>query len=372
MLRRAIPGMVATWILFALANPVLAGSINPNISILGQPHAVYTDDPSDPNRGRGQFHAGETEIVFDDYLNPYARGYFVVSFGHGEAGVEEGYFTLFRGLPGDIALRGGKYRAPFGALNPVHRHVNPFAVPFRMLMTYLPGEESFNETGIDVSRRFPIVGDFSINAQVDVLQGDSFRMEREPTEADADPLNADGDDRAGESRPAFLGRVSGFAMLGERSGIEFGVSATGGTNNVAAGTRTYLYGADAKVKLWTSPQAYLLLQGEAMALNREDAAWDPADGYTHDTVKPAGGYLFADYNFGVRYNVGGGYERYQEPTADKPVMQTFGLWAGYALMEETTALRLDWRRTAPDEGDGYNTVVFRVIYSMGPHKAHQF
>ncbi len=372
MHRHALAGTILLLMLSMAAGAARAGAINPNISVLGQPHATYTDDPTAPDRGRGRLHAGETEIVFDDYLNPYARGYFVMSLGDEGMALEEGFFTLFRGLPADIALRGGKYRAPFGALNPVHRHVNPFAEPFRMLMAYLPGEEAFNETGIDVSRRFAVVGDFSINAQVDVLQGDSFRMEREPTEDPDDPLNAGGDDRAGESRPAFLGRLSGFTMLGERSALEFGISAAGGTNNVAAGTRTMVYGVDAKTKLWTSPQAYLLLQAEAMGLNREDAAWDPADGYTHESVKPAGGYVFADYNFGIRYNVGGGYERYQEPAVDKPVTQSFGLWAGYALMEETTALRLDWRHIAPEGDTAFNNVTLRVIYSMGPHKAHQF
>jgi hypothetical protein len=372
MHRHALAGTILLLVLSATAGAAQAGALNPNISILGQPFVAYTDDPSDPNRGRGRLDAGETEIVFDDYLNPYARGYFVMSLGGEGMALEEGYFTLFRGLPAGIAVRGGKYRLPFGAMNPQHRHAYPFAEPFALLTAYLPGEEAFNETGVDVSRRFPIAGDFSVNAQVEVLQGDSFRMEREPTADLGDPLNADGDDRAGESRPAFLGRLSGFTMLGERSALEFGISAAGGTNNVAAGTRTTVYGADAKTKLWTSPQAYLLLQAEVIGLNREAAGWDPVDGYTYESVKPAGGYVFADYNFAVRYNVGGGFERYQEPAVDKPVTHSFGLWAGYSLMEETTVFRLDWRHVAPEAGDGYNTVVCRVIYSMGPHKAHQF
>jgi hypothetical protein len=48
-------------------------------------------------------------------------------------------------------------------------------------------------------------------------------------------------------------------------------------------------------------------------------------------------------------------------------------------MEETTAFRLDWRRTQPPSGgvlvassDPIQQLTLRVIYSMGPHKAHQF
>ena len=52
--------------------------------------------------------------------------------------------------------------------------------------------------------------------------------------------------------------------------------------------------------------------------------------------------------------------------------------AGFAVMEETTALRLDWRReqaaaaAGDPEPDAIDVVTLRVIWSMGPHKAHQF
>ena len=48
-------------------------------------------------------------------------------------------------------------------------------------------------------------------------------------------------------------------------------------------------------------------------------------------------------------------------------------------MEETTAFRLDWDHfvpgtppAAPETRRRSNTVTLRVIFSMGPHKAHQF
>jgi hypothetical protein len=364
--------LLSATLLAALVAPAIGGMTNPWISILGQPFMSWTDDPSDPDRLHLRLDPGETELVFDDYLNPYARGLFILTLGEEGLELEEGFFTLFRGLPFNVAVKGGQYRTPFGRLNLVHPHLNPFAEPFGILGAYLPGEEAFIEPGIDVSRRFPVAGDFSLNAQADWFQGNTFRLERESSGDPSDPLETGGDDDAELTRAAALGRVSGFTMLGERSALEFGVSASQGTNNVAAKARTTLLGVDAKVKLWTSSQAYVLLQGEAIRMNRDMAEWDPADGYTLSTVRPAGAYVFADYNFGIRYNVGGGYERFQETTADKPVTQTVNLWAGYALMEETTSIRLDWRHTIPDEGDSVNAVTLRVIYSMGPHKAHQF
>lgn len=364
---------------------VYAGVVNPDISVVGQPFLRVTDDKQDQNSKRVRLDAGETEFVFDSYLNPYARGIFILSLGTGGINLEEGYFTILRGLPGGLNVKGGKYLVGFGKLNPAHPHANPFAEPFRVLGTYLPGNESFNETGISLSGRIPMPGDMSLTASMDVLQGDSFRRVRTVDSASVaagDPLNqyTSGPDRSGETRLAALGRLSGFTMVGERSGIEFGISVTEGTNNVAAAARTRVYGADVKAKLWNSPSSYLVLQGEALKLDRQDASWDPATAqYTKDKITPFGGYVFADYNFALRYNVGASYERYQTDDADKTWNQAVGLFAGFALMEETTAFRADWSHFVPgtpsgaeQTADAVNTFTLRVIYSMGPHKAHQF
>lgn len=379
MLRHA-PPLGFTAFLLLLAAPAFAGVTNPNISIVGQPFVRWNDIAGDPASKRAVLDPGETEIVFDDYLNPYARGFFTLAFGEEGAEVEEGYFTMLRGLPANLVLKGGKYRTGFGKLNPVHPHAYPFAERFRVLAAYLPGDESFNEIGLQLSEQFSLPGDIALTASGDWLQGDSFRIPRATTGDASDPLENGGDDRSGEPRPAGLGRVSGFFPLGDRSGLELGASATVGTNNVAAQTRTTVIGGDLKLKYWTSANAYLLVQSEVLSLDREEAAWDPATlAYTQTAVKPIGGYVYADYNFNTRYNVGASYERFQQPNADETSDQAFGLYAGLALLEETTAFRVDWNHFIPGTPSGVpdappseNTVTLRVIFSMGPHKAHQF
>ena len=368
-------------VLFAAASaPAMAGVVNPDISVVGQPFVRWTDDLNDPARKRPTLNLGEVEGVFDAYLNPYAHGTFILSIADGGIEVEEGYFQLLRGLPGGLAIKGGKYRVGFGKLNPQHPHAVPFADRFRVLQ-YLPGDESLNETGVSLSERLPAPGDFSLTLTGDWLQGDSFRIDREPSGAPNDPLGTDPDaDRPDEPRPAFVGRLAGFGGISDRSGYELGISATEGTNNVAAGTRTRVFGADAKLKLWTSANAYLVLQGEALHLEREDAGWDSTTAaYASNTVTPSGGYFYADFNFNTRYNVGAGYERFQEPVGGEPWSQAIKVFAGYSLLEETTAFRLDWDHFSPatldaaaPERPDVNTVTLRVIFSMGPHKAHQF
>jgi hypothetical protein len=341
----------------------------------------WTDAAGDPTAKRPVFDVGETEFVFDAALNPYAKGYFTVSLQHGAIDLEEGYFSLLRGLPGDIQIKAGKYRVGFGKLNPAHPHTYPFANRFGVLAAYLPGIDSYNETGLDVSYRIPLPGAISLTAYGDVLQGDSFRIARLTTGAANDPLGTTDGDRATEPRAAWLGRLAAFAGLGDRSGIEFGVSATQGTNNVAAATRTLVVGGDVKAKLWTSANAYLLLQAEYLHLDRDDAGFDPAAAaYTKTSNTDAGGYAFADFNWKQRYNVGASFEHYQNPDVSSQDVNSYGAFAGLALMEETTAFRIDWRSThrtgvvpvASNALDTVNEVTLRVIFSMGPHKAHQF
>ena len=382
MSRRSI--IAAALLLTATLGPATAGAgvVNPDISVLGQPFMRWTDDTSDSSPKRVSFDPGEVEMVYDSYLNPYAKGYFVTSLGNDGLALEEGYFTLLRGLPGGLALKGGRYRVGFGKLNPMHPHAVPFAERPRVLAAYLPGEEAFNETGVSLSGRVPLPGTFSLTVSGDWLQGDSFRIPRTPAGSAGDPLATDpeGGDRAGEARPAFVGALSGFGSIGDRSGYEVALCATGGTNNVAAATRTAIYDAAGKLKLWTTANSYLLVQGELLKLDREDAGWDSvAAAYTKTSVRPLGGYLYTDYNFSPRYDAGLSYECFQPPTADRTWNQAVGAFAGLALMEETTSFRLEWNRRLPGTPAGAaaspkttDTFTLRVIYSMGPHKAHQF
>ena len=372
---------------FAPARAARAGVVNPDISVIGQPTLAWNDVAGDPAAKRPVFDVGETEFVFDSALNPYARGMFVASLAGGKIDLEEGYFTILRGLPGDLVLKGGKYRVGFGKLNPAHPHAYPFAERFGVLAAYLPGDEAFNETGLEVSWRLPLPGSWSVTASGDVLQGDSFRIARANSLAANEPLNSALGDRATEPRAAWLGRLAAFAQVGDRSGVELGLSATQGTNNVAARGRTLVTGGDVKAKLWTRANAYLLVQGEYLHLDRDVADWSSTSaGYTLSKTKPAGGYLFADYNWAQRYNVGASFERSGDPTLLGLSHSSVGLFAGLALMEETTAFRLDWRRAHNDPVTTIafgppasvstqvtvNTLTLRVIYSMGPHKAHQF
>ncbi|HWN82571.1 MAG TPA: hypothetical protein VNM87_10775 [Candidatus Udaeobacter sp.] len=367
-MRRARHAAAALALAGALgASPALAGPTNPNISIIGQPFARLTDDPNDIDRERLQFEPGEVELVFDDYLNPYAKAFFTLALGEDGLELEEGYFDLVRGLPLGLALRGGQFRVGFGKENPTHPHTYPFAERFRVLAAYLPGEEGYIETGASLSKLFALPADRSLTLAVDALTGDSFRIERGPSASPDDPLlDPSGiGDRSAETRLAVNGRAAWFAELGELSALEVGASVTHGTTNVAAAARSTIVGLDAKAKLWTSPEAYLLLQAEGLWLDRPVVGWESGAGYTTAPVEALGGYVYGDYNWARRYNAGLGWERFEEPTVEGGASWAMRAYTGLALLEESTAFRLDWERFFPATGDPFNTTTLRAIFSLG-------
>ena len=94
------------------------------------------------------------------------HGNFTMSLGTGGLELDEGFFTLVRGLPAGFALKGGQYRTAFGRINPTHPHALPFAERFGVLAAYLPGEEALIERGVSLSRRVPVAGDFSLDVSV--------------------------------------------------------------------------------------------------------------------------------------------------------------------------------------------------------------
>ncbi len=155
--------------------------------------------------------------------------------------------------------------------------------------------------------------------------------------------------------------------------MEIGLSATRGINNVSLNASTYVFGLDAKAKLWFSPWNVLTIQGEALLLNREEVTLDSLSlAEQRDYTRSGGIYAFADYTMRKRYNFGAKFERYQRPESAGQWDHSAGLFAGLTLMEETTIFRLNWDHYLPSGGDAVNTYTLQVVFSMGPHKPHQF
>jgi hypothetical protein len=80
----------------------------------------------------------------------------------------------------------------------------------------------------------------------------------------------------------------------------------------------------------------------------------------------------ADYRYHTQWNGGLLYEQWEIPGPAQATERAFRLFAGYAVLEESTLIRLMYEHYLPDGAEAVDAVSLQLLFSMGPHKAHQF
>lgn len=340
------------WLAALLAVPGVlnAGVANPDISAIGQVLYKYHDEKSAAGAHKPSLDLGEAELMFESWLNPYAKGAFVLTAGEETAGVEEAYIDVIKGLPDGLALRGGKYRLGFGRLNPEHPHIYPFIEAPRVLGAMLPGEDGFNDVATRASYLLPLPWASELSG--DFLRGRAFHPD------ETDPA------------AGWLARWNNSLLLGEATPLDIGVSAAGGTNSVEWNKHTAVYGADFKTKVPLGGLRVLTLQGEYF-YNQSSVVVDTATGDS-SRLGRQGFYAFADLKLSQRWNAGLIYDQYNPVEHKDFTDSAVKAFAGFSLLEESTLLRLSAERFKPQNSPAVHTVMFQVLFSMGPHKAHKF
>ncbi len=338
---------------FSIPSIVRAGTGNPDLSAIGQVLGGYTDDAASPDADETTLRLGEAELVFDAYLNPFLKGWFTVAGGEDGFALEEAYASLVRGLPWGLAMKAGKYRLGFGKLNPYHPHSYSFLESPRSLQSVLFGEEGFNETAVQISALLPTPGDWASTLSADVIEGRQFHGGQEGT------------------RLGWLGRWSNDFLIGESAALQTGLSGATGIDNLDRESRAYLAGVDLKARFMVSPLSQLILQAEGV-LKYSHLADTITGGYPAEDRM--GFYAYADYRYHARWNGGLLYEQWDGEADVSVVDRAFRVFAGFAVLEESTLLRLVYERLLPgaDGADPVNAVTLQLVFSMGPHKPHQF
>lgn len=341
-------------IIASLLSYACGGVTNPDISAIGQVIGKYTNDTSSAFPKKPTLELGEVELMLDAALNPYLTGAFVLSLGTKSIEIEEAYASVIRGLPLNLGLKAGKYRLGFGRLNPAHPHAYPFiSTPHVMdpgIAKLLPGDESFNDVAVQASTLIPVVGSWAISISGDLLQGDSFHP-------DTVTANFGG-----------LGRIVNSFVIADMVPSEIGFSLTQGTNDPRQGTKTLVAGADVKTKLALSPVVNAIVQGELLYKN---AGHRDSLGI-FSTENRMGFYAFTDFRFQAHYNAGILYEQYQSPNNAAQTDRGIKPFVGFAVLEESTLVRLAYEYFMPQSEKASSTVELQFLFSMGPHKAHLF
>ncbi len=367
-------------LLLLCAVPVSAQTtVNPDISAVGDFRVFTHDDAARPDQ-QEEFNFADPflELFITGYLNPYMSATAVVGWHEGHnAEIEELYASVHRGLPLNLAATVGRHRLPFGRLNPVHPHAYSF------LRTPLPHEVFFGEEGLsDVALQASVylpTGQAYTELYGSVLKGDALsgHGHEHEEEAHAEEEEHDG----ARTDVGFFGRLTTSFAPGEYSELALGASAINSVYEMHEHTegeleqlRAWVVGGDVKYR-WV-PSRYTTLQIEAEGLMRVQEAHEGEDDLTS-----YGGYGYLDYRFRQRYNIGGIFEWLSvEEHVDTPggeIVESFdtmryGLFVGFAPVEETAVVRLVGHYTDPDETDSFWELTAQLVISLGPHKAHNF
>ena len=370
--------VVAALMAFVPAAVFAQTSANPDISIL--PRFVFTTD--DGGRlaegirefSRPDFAFEELEVAVQAYLNPFAKADVVFALPGPDLeanalGLEEVYATVLRGLPLDMNMRFGKYRAEYGKLNMMHPHAWPFVTQPLSQERFL-GEEGLNDLGVSASFLLP-TGDIYTKLTVDLLRGLSIGEAAGIADStDASPLYA------------TSARLMGFFPLGDDSDVEVGLSGYTGIHDPYFRDRFWYGNLDVKYKYRPDAYTSLVIQGEllhnirAAHQNRSLELFVDAGGMpARRTIRSWGLYLYTEYQFLKLYTAGMRYDWSQAPYGTDDRAEAVAAFLGYYPVEETLGVRLHYQHTRTEEAgeaQAVNLIALQLLFSLGPHKAHPF
>jgi len=394
-------------VIILLLTTMVDAMVQPDISAIGDFRAFTgnwknLDGSKTSRNGNLNLSFQELELAVAGYLNPYAKGWVTVSSPGEGFEIEEAYATIFKGLPFKSELKAGKFLVDFGKLNSNHVHAYPF-IDRPLAHRVLLGGDGFKDQGINWNFLLPT--GFYSKVSFNILKGDIFGASDTPE----DTL-----DGRNTKQPILSGRWNVFIPIGEKGDIDIGLSGLHGrykgkgaygTGNDTVGYHNLnatMIGLDAKYKIRWNDYTSMIIQGEFISNHRDQFTG------TFDKITNFGAFGFVDYRFRKRYNIGfmidrapGIYDNTEDdydqnipqdesntPRAafdSKNYTMAYTVFTGFSLLEETTLIRLmgqyiDYHimdsSKLVDPSDTHResqfTIVLQLIWSLGPHKAHEF
>lgn len=367
------------------AGGAAAKVLNPDISVIGD---FIGAAGNHGGRATPALQMHESEVGFQEVIDPYARADFFLSFGESGVNLEEGYIT-FTALPAGLQLKAGKMRAAFGKVNTLHNHTLSWIDRPLVTQNLVAGEDGINDAGLSLSRILPSPKGLFLEGTAQVFRGDSenvFAAER-------------------RSHVAAVGHLRAYSDLSESTNIDFGASYARGHSPFADGNNQ-LYGIDATFRWKPLRRA---IYHSFMA--RSEFVWArtsvlspyltgvPSPVFVappRSLAKPFGYYVSADYKLDRRWILGGRFDRSQRgqclPTNPEtatecadPLAPGVNFSRGVPLLQDTggsliltylpsefSVIRTQFRRAKYGEGRTANEILFQFQFSMGAHGAHPF
>jgi hypothetical protein len=325
------------------------------------------------NRPTPALEMHESEVGFQEIIDPYARGDFFISFGEHGVDLEEGYIT-FTSLPAGLQIRAGKMRAAFGKVNTLHNHVLPWTDRPLVTQDLVGGEDGINDAGFSLSRLLPAPKGIFLEGTAQLFRGDSDTVFQSRQRSDLSTVE----------------HLRLYRDITESTNIDIGGSFARGRSPYAEAW-SQLYGFDATFRWKPLRRAVYrsfvgrteLIWARTPITLPSFAAVPPAIA----TIRPFGFYVSGDYQFARRWFVGGRFDRSQrgacQPTVPPTtsvcnlpltslVQDTGGSVVFTYWPSEFSQLRWQARRTSYGGNFLANELLFQIQFSLGAHGAHPF
>jgi hypothetical protein len=363
------------------ATPQLGGAggaaskaLNPDISVIGD----FVGGVGNPmNRPTPSLEMHESEVGFQEVIDPYARADFFITFGEHGVDLEEGYLT-FTALPAALQLKVGKMRAAFGKVNTLHNHVLPWVERPLVTQNLVGGEDGIDDAGLSLSRILPAPKGLFMEGTAQIFRGDTENLYRAQKRSDLSTVE----------------HLRIYRDITDNTNIDLGGSWSRGHNPFGEGWNQ-LYGFDATLR-WKplARSIYHSFVGRTELIWARTALGGVLASPFFDTTNvrqtrtPFGMYASAEYQLGRRWFLGGRFDRSQRvcgiqtnpetSTECDPVNRGSLLRdTGGSLIltywpSEFSQIRGQLRHTRYGEGLNANEFLFQFMFSMGAHGAHPF
>lgn len=327
--------------------------LNPEISATGDMLGLHVVP------GGAESHSSavprEFEFSFQAALDPYTRtkifitheeDFEIAGLGDGAEGgggaaveIEEGYL-YWVGLPASLGLKVGKFRQQIGLYNRWHTHAL-FEVARPLPTVAFLGEDGLIQAGLSLVLPSLVLGPSTQMLTLELTRGDNEAL-------------FDGGDRV-----SVLTNLQSFWDLSAASYIQLGATGAYGENE-EEGLTSRLLALDLAYR-WRPPGRGLYRD---LSLKAEWYFAEKDFGATELTGN--GGYFQASYRLDRRWILGARAD-YLNDYGDVPdllqIVPTLTWW-----QSEWVRLRLQYNYVKPEGEDGNHTVIFQVVWAVGPHK----
>jgi hypothetical protein len=319
----------------------------PDISVIGDFQASYR------NNAERNFDAGinEAELSLQSVVDPYARADFFFTVGRDpETGkfnfdLEEGYVTTLS-LPAHLQLKAGKFKSAMGRINPVHPHALPFISLPNAYENYFG--EGINDEGASLSWLLPN-SHFYQELVLQVTDG---------------PIDNPSFSRSVGNTYLELLHLKNFFDLSANATLEVGLSGITGANqfdfrtNVAAIDLTYKW----KPVRFNTYKSFTW-QSEAWFSN--------ANISSEEVVNTFGMYSFINFQFSKRWFFTGMYSYSNMPYSASNYENSYSTTVGW-YATEFQKMEIEGKAITGNIGDDRYQILFRWIFVIGTHGAHQY